>query len=26
VFWISDLIGLPPGLWSLGRELFQFWR
>jgi Zn-dependent protease len=26
VFWISDVIGLPPGLWALGRELFQFWR
>ena len=26
VFQISDLIGLPPGLWALGREQFQFWR
>lgn len=26
VFWISDLIGLPPGLWAAGRQLFQFWR
>jgi Zn-dependent protease len=26
VFAISDLIGLPPGLWLQGRALFQFWR
>lgn len=26
VFLISDVIGLPPGLWGVGRSIFQFWR
>jgi Zn-dependent protease len=25
VFWISDLIGLPPGLYEVGRQLLMFW-
>jgi Zn-dependent protease len=25
VFFISDLIGLPPGLYSVGRDLLMFW-
>ena len=25
VFLISDVLGLPPGLWQIGRSIFQFW-